>query len=763
MQILRRGDTGHLGGLMPMNPILVFALLAMGLAGMLGQILLLREMVTAFYGNELSLGIMLGNWLLWVGVGSWIAARRSARIQRPLHIFLSLQVLTAILLPLTLLGFRWIKVPFGLTTGEMVGLEFIYLATFLLLTPLGLVLGSQFTLGARLYAEAEGRRRSSMVYALEALGALAAGLLFSYYLVGKYQPLEQALLTSLLVLFSAGMLISGEGRKGPLFYGVLLLFLIGGVLYSLGVPADLEVRSRKAQWAGLEMVQSTDSIYGNIVVTAFQDQFSFFENGVFLFSTYDIQTVEETVHFPMLQHPDPSRVLLLGGGMSGTLREVLRHPVDRVDYVELDPLLVETSRKFALEADSLALEDPRVKVVYGDGRRYLKETDTTYDVIILDLPAPYNAQVNRFYTTEFYHEVAGVLEEDGIISLSIPSSEEYISPGMAAFQRSIYGTLKGVFPHTLLIPGARAFILASPKKNLLTYNINLLELRRGRRWVDTAHVNRYLFRYRFDEERLRGFREALEGDFKENTDTRPISYYYNTRVWASHFSGLSARVYGALEGLRFSHVLALVALTALVLYAKGRRWGVLQAVAATGFSGMVIQVVMIYVFQVFFGHLYYRIGLLMAAFMLGIAAGSIYTLEGLGRMKNPRMELLKTMAYLALLALLLPRGFGYLSNYVLEPWAEYVFYGSSLLAGALVGAIFPLAVHLLGRDRDVAGKTGRVYGADLLGACLGAFSASSLLLPLLGVELLLLASAVVVALSGTLLLSCGPPAGGTGG
>jgi len=183
---------------------------------------------------------------------------------------------------------------------------------------------------------------------------------------------------------------------------------------------------------------------------------------------------------------------------------------------------------------------------------------------------------------------------------------------------------------------------------------------------------------------------------------------------------------------------------------------VTQAVAATGFSGMALQVVLLYMFQVFFGYLYFSLGLLITFFMLGLASGSIYMIRELKRMENPRLEFLKILGYLALLAVFLPRGLDYLSEYLLDPRTEYAFYGISLLSGVLVGMEFPLAVHLLGKIQEGTGRVaGKVYAADLLGACIGAFFASSLLLPLLGVVQLLQVAAGVLILSG-MLFGLGP-------
>ena len=81
------------------------------------------------------------------------------------------------------------------------------------------------------------------------------------------------------------------------------------------------------------------------MVTQAAGQLNFIENGVPLFSTENVGRVEETVHYAMAQRPNARRVLLISGGVSGTACEMLKYPVEAVDYVELDPLILRVARR----------------------------------------------------------------------------------------------------------------------------------------------------------------------------------------------------------------------------------------------------------------------------------------------------------------------------------------------------------------------------------------------------------------------------------
>ncbi|WP_456421006.1 polyamine aminopropyltransferase [Thermococcus sp.] len=121
---------------------------------------------------------------------------------------------------------------------------------------------------------------------------------------------------------------------------------------------------------------------------------------------------EVLVHPAMLAHPNPKRVLIIGGGDGGTLREVLRHDVEKVTMVEIDEMVIEVSRIY-LGIDRGAFDDPRAELIIGDGVKYLKETDERFDVIIVDSTDPVGP-AKLLFSEEFYRTAYQKLNENGI-------------------------------------------------------------------------------------------------------------------------------------------------------------------------------------------------------------------------------------------------------------------------------------------------------------------------------------------------------------
>jgi len=123
---------------------------------------------------------------------------------------------------------------------------------------------------------------------------------------------------------------------------------------------------------------------------------------------------EMIAHVPMMSHPDPKRVLIIGGGDGGVLREVLRYPsVEEAHLVEIDQRVVEISRQY-LPAIASGFDDPRAKVFFSDGVEYVKKYEDYFDVVIVDSSDPVGPAVELFGAS-FYSDVFKCLRSDGIV------------------------------------------------------------------------------------------------------------------------------------------------------------------------------------------------------------------------------------------------------------------------------------------------------------------------------------------------------------
>ena len=459
------------------------------------------------------------------------------------------------------------------------------------------------------------------------------------------------------------------------------------------------------------------------------------------------------------------------------LNELLKYPVEQVDYAEPDPALIQIVRQFPTPLTQGELADPRVRVHHVDGRLLVRQmsrrTPAQYDLLVANLPYPSTLQLNRLYTGDFFRTARSALADDGILVVTSPGTLTYMSPGMRDLNVSLYDGLARAFPHVHVIPGEVNLWLASPGLDMAGMDVSVLEERWQERHIPTRLVNADYIRYKFRSDRMHWFWEFLQAGepVKHNEDLHPSGLLYGLLYWSEIFSpGLSGYL-TSLSHLSLYHlfgpVLALVLLVAVIRTRRSRLVTVPFAIGATGFAGMTFDLVVIFAFQTLYGYVYQQIGLLITAFMAGLSLGGWWMARWLktyaARSDQPialrsvlvRLEV-AIVVYLAAfpltLALLHARAPELVLSPVLSPvegpvevfaWVRVALLGLNAVAGLLVGLEFPLANALylpatvpLRRHREAsrAGETaGILYAADLVGACLGALAVSVVLLPALGI------------------------------
>lgn len=728
---------------------LIILPLVLGVTSIISQTLLLREFVVVFYGNETTYAFVLGAWLFWIAFGSFVASLlippiRTVRRSISLCLFL-----IPVILPLSVIAVRVIKNFAGLKIGEMASIIHIFWGSFILVMPLAVILGMLFTFLCRLPDE---DRTSSCegignIYLWESGGAAFGGVVFGLVLLHVFTALQISWLVGLMNGAAAVLIF----KKRPAVLGkwvlsiTLILFLL-----SLGVINRLDQSSRRQQWRGLRVIASMDSMYGNLTLTQTENEYSLFENGLLSYSTKDELTSEESVHYALLEHPHPRRVLLVGNALGGGLREILKHPVRSVDYVELDPMVIRLSRQFLPPGYLSVLKDKRVNITYTDGRLFVKTTPKRFDVIIINLPEPHSALLNRYYSLEFFKEAGRVLNPDGILSLTVSSSENYLSPEAVDFLRSINTTLKNVFPDVKSIPGDTNIFLACKKSGVLTYESQELMERLRERKIDAKFVREYYLPYKLSADRVDYIEKSLKGKGRLNTDLNPVGYYYNLVLWTTHFTEISREILKRTEWVKLEYLLWAPLLLFIISFPfcrRGLSCAVTTSIVTTGFSEIIFQLVIIFSFQALYGYVYYNLGFIMASFMIGLALGSFWAIRllrdhtsGTGKIFNIYR---RTQAGICLYPFFLPLVFLFFQRSAATQeqtvMLATVYSVLPVVAGFIGGLQYPLANFLLSsqgpsQDRQFFKAAGRLYAADTWGATLGAIVTGVIFIPILGIE-----------------------------
>jgi spermidine synthase len=703
--------------------LLLLSIGCLGASAFMTQVTLMRELLSTFAGNELVIGIVLGSWMLLTGLGAALG-RRAPRRGDPWDLFLAGQMLIAGLPIAAVFALRtlWDLI---FVRGAAAGMPETVATSLVLLAPYCLLMGYLLTLACLLAGAEGGPENIARVYYCDSLGGIAGGAAFTLVLVWWLDHFSILYFPALLNLAAAGLLAWRLRRRRLL----IAALAAGAALVALAASVDLDQLSTRRQYPGQEVVYRGNSPYGRLVVTRHAGQYNFLENGGVLFSTRNVADLEETVHYPMCQRPDARRVLLLCGGISGTAREILNYGVSRVDYVELDPLILRVAGQLVPQS----LADPRIHVIPSDGRRFLQQPGEPYDVVIVDTPEPSTFQLNRFYTREFMRAVAGRLRPGGVLSFSLGSYDDYVGPEQAQLLASAYRTARAAFAHVLMIPGGRIFFLASDGP--LTTAIAARIQSRG---LATRVVNRHWLQGMITPDRLADLRRAVGEEAPLNLDFSPTLYYRHLLFWMTEFKVR----FGLLEG-------GLLAVLALYL---ARIRPVPLAVFTTGFAAAALQVVLWMGFQILEGSTYQQVGLMVTMFMAGLAIGS--WLMGRWLPRGTRRGLVVLQLAIAAVALGVPPllwGLGHSGGTSAARWAAIAL--ATIVMAVLVGMEFPLAGKV--DFRSITATASRLYTADYVGAALGALLVSTLLIPLAGLAAachlaagLNILSAVVLAATG---------------
>lgn len=775
-----------------------WAVLMLGVISQIGQVLLLREFLVVFHGSELSIGLILAAWLAWVGVGSHLGFVILNRCSRPLFLLVLNSVGILVVLPGTIFVIRILRGFFDVLPGAYLSLADMAASCFLLTAPACLLLGIQFVLLARIWREKDRVRDTSgagKTYVGEAVGNMLGGILFALLIVHYWNSFQTAVAAA-VVLVAAALWAAARFKGGARLRRWALPVLLVLLVPAFPLLEHLDERAYKMQWQHFvpehQLIETHQSKHGTISVAEREGQYSFFQSGHLLFSTagpeviapmLEEQDAVEFAHLTMVQHQEPERVLLIGGGLRGTLGEILEHPVKRVDYIELDEVLTEAARPYVSPSTMEALEDQRVNLIHADGRLFIKGTEEKYDMIIIDAPDPSTADMNRFYTQEFFSEAEELLHSDGVLALSAVSTPDLRGTAIANRNATIYHTLKDVFPSVLPAGERVMYYFASQEPQQISIDPHLLEERYLERDIEAEGFSGRHFHVILEETQLErvnwvvrnhgrtsgahlegpervpitpGTIAEQEAEEKElppvveryflNSDFQPIAYYYTIMTWDEHARESHRVILDWLLTVEPWWVLPVVVvpLTAAVGLrmvssgsTKRRRlgtaFGVLFAVFATGVATMALQIALIFSFQSIYGFVYELVGVIIALFMCGLALGAFVTHYGAANKAN-LTALTGVQGMIALLAclvaFLLPA-----SAAVQSPAAVFALFSLlTLAAGAVNGVGFPLAAAcFMSLSRHAEKSTGMVYGIELFGACAGAAAASAVIAPVLGI------------------------------
>ncbi len=683
----------------------ILALLVLGATSLVFQIILIRELITSFYGNELFISLVLAFWLISTGFGSlFFAEIISERFKGRSVFFYSLAPFVFFL---SLMLARLSRMVLG-GGGVMPNLILASLWALAVVFPLGVVVGALFVfLAGGLSFKKE--QSVSLAYVAESLGFFIGALVFDLFLF-RFSGLEVVLLAASLIFLTLAIFRSKNLKLTFLF---LAIFIVSIFLFVKSEPLDRKLDSWR--YPGSDLIISSNTRYGSVQTVRSSNGIDLYQNGNLSDRFPNTFHNESMVHLPMAAIKELKQVLVIGNAFTGIIDELEKYSPKKISYLEMDKEYINQAQRAGFDIPS------NVEVINEDFNDLLQGSDEIFDLIIVNHSDPVTLSDNRYFTDEFFALASEHLSLEGILCLKLNTAPKLSASTLEEIMGTTYATLKRAFDWVMPLPEDNIVFLAS-RKNDVIIDWKAVYDRDKTLALNNEYLTPDLIKWRFYSDRTEEAHLGLSADpGKVNSYFKPTLFYQQLVF----FLGDSKA--GNFFGWLIFFFVILFGLALWLVRGRGKDKILLLSIsAAVEFSLLAFEVMLIMIFQAYHGYIYGQLSLMISLVLLGIAAGSLLSCRLLQKIEPVRLLRLSTFfIFLCFSAFLfLVWGFEYLLGSV------HVYLLSSFAISLAVGTKFPVINKLYLKEGS---RLGAIYGIDLFGASIGALAASIVIIPMFGV------------------------------
>lgn len=556
--------------------MLVFAV--SGFAALGYELLWTRVLIVHVHNSSYAFTLMLAVFLSGLAIGDVLLVRVYDRIQRPLFWLGVLQILTGLSVIIAAAAYRSVRdLSLGIlgieglsSWGEAVAL--MSLRAGLVLLPSTVLLGMTFPLVGRIVSgnmEGLGRRLGT-AYAANTTGAILGALMAAFVLI-PWLGLRGTLVSLSGVTIFLGAVCAAADLRGTLPRAT---FATAGLALALA-PAFLvseTIFQNAMQGGGWNLIYYHEGITDTTGVWEHEksgERYITYGDQRGTAGTLTSSVNRRQAHIAHLLHAEPVHSLQIGFGVGNTLAAAELHPeVEALDCVELSPHVTDTARFFW--TNDGVLDKPGVKLIIDDGRNFLLRSRNRYDVITLEPPEIFTADIVNLYTVEFYQLAFDALSDDGLIAQWLPTytmeekdTQMLVAAVLNAFPEvSLWN--QGPFVEvgsppfsTLVVVGSKKPLRIDPAE--LRRRMNHPSLRADLEKIETGSPAALLGLYVAGTERLRQW----VGDLPAVTDDRTIVDYSTPVRREANFGFGILRVFEKLDATNMmldQHMLSMVKL-----------------------------------------------------------------------------------------------------------------------------------------------------------------------------------------------------------
>ncbi len=695
---------------------------ATGAIALFTQAALFRELSIILHSNDLIVGILLSSWLLLAGLGSILSPFGN----RWFRSFATQAIIACV-------SVIWLHLIANLLTPGFGQIWPFYKTVFLIfvtVAPSAISTGAVFSSLSMAFRVIGDPAR---VYIYEGGGSLLGGLL-SLLLVAILPT--QVSLSIITGAAFGGVLIFTAGGKKALASGTAFLLIF------ISIPLFMNIESKLTEdyYSGYS-VERYESVHGAIQVLGRYDETYIYQSGVYLGSTSDTNQSAPLIHTLLANTKPGGNFLLIGGVLQGNVSSILKHNPEKITVIMHDPKLLEIGA--ANFPAFRGLNDGRVEVIIGDPVRKIKSLDRSYDYILLFPGIPQSSQTGRLLTRRVFYNLGEILDDSGKIIVGFPTAPNIVTDEEAALMASIEEAMSEFGPVTAYF-GESTALLALPDSGGIGKEIRSLPPEKVRK----LHLPYEMILDLFEDYRQKDLRDRIaEADIQANTWSKPVVLLLGLRRWEELAGGGILALLSSIPYVIWLSIILVLLIIALIMSLSVKAPGVMITALSlfTGAFGMGSSIWLMYYFQVVGGQLYLAIGMLSALFLVGTITGARLSTSGILDLGKWRMQ------FLAVVIVLLILDLSALTE--LPIWlAIFIFGLYHLVAGGIVGALFPLLLYQTDRYNVFSNRAPAViYGSDLIGSAISAPMFGVLLIPVFGMTgayILLVADfALIMAIS----------------
>lgn len=656
-----------------------FPIILKGISGIFLQSIILREIFSSFFGNELLFSIVISYYLFGGALGSYILRKINNYIK--FYILITTFEITMLIFLIPFLRLC------SNITQLLSHLRF-FLFSFLLSFSCGFFEGGRFILLSFLYKQ---EKNSGKVYGIEGIGFLIGGFLFYFLLF-----LKKDIFFLIFLSFLFNFLTIFYFKKS--LYLILISVLI---IYLMSISGKIELVTLKGKYKGFNIIENEESFFNKITILNKEKQYILLSNGFQEWTNQmDYFSVKNIAFFSLSYCKKNQKVGIYGN--PEIIEEIKKYRVKDIYFFDIDKEKFKFIKKYLLKSDNIKVH------FFNDINRFLNQNEIKFDCFIINSPLPMTMRENYFFTYEFFEKIRENTEN---LLIVLPGTYDYLSQTLLNFHSSIYKTGKKFFKN-------QKIIFTYPM--MIIFSNTDLELKRLP-FADSDFFNNNYLNFVTDQIKEQQYIEKLINISDDlNTISNQSCLYKSILYYISHFSLKLEKFLNNFFSLlnKMKKILPVFFIIIFFISFFSLRCPYLNIIFTNGFSSLTFETIFIFIFQIYYGFVYGFISGIIGIFMTGLSIGSLISvLKEHNKKTVYNSEIIHFLFYL-FASFLLFKG---------KPYLSLIFF-----SGFFTGWEFGIISYLLKKE-NIIETTGKLYSIDLIGALLSSLFLPILLIPLFGI------------------------------